>query len=796
MRVVVSYASSAGACSGNTFGEVEDYAVQFIDLQPCSTTAPVPAVANLTSSTAYVSWTPTANATYRIRWREGATGAWQLQPLGYVELAAGQSFYTITGLLEQTAYQVQIQARCGTTWGAFGPSISFTTPSLTYCSVTGIGTNDYISNVKITPVNFPVMDNTSIQTNYISYTTPATLINLEVGSTGNQISVSKAWPSTPFSDAVNAWIDWNRDGNFTDSERILTSPSNQSTPVSAVFDVPATGVYTGPYTTTMRVALNRGGAPGSCVNQGSGEVEDYAVKLRPCSNSAPTGLNINAITQNSATVNWVSAANNNFFKVEFRPVTTPGSNWTVLNASALGGNPPLSLTGLTPATIYEVRVAAICGNGVAGNYTPSQTFTTRCDPTPPNVTITNITANSAVVTWNPVVPNAAYVLRWRVEGTIAWNTPAVPQPPSNSYTITGLNSNVLYEVQVASQCVGSTTPNPWSATQAFTTVRLCEVPPTGFKITTLTPTTAEVEWDSFPGVSSYILRYRKIGVPSWTNISVNVNTYIITGLLELTKYEMQVVNVCNGTPGNFTPLYLFATPTVVYCEMSSGNSAADFINKVTVVPNGKPVMENISAASNYTDYKGLPDAQIELIQGSANNKITISKTLSGASGVAVWIDFNRNGYFDINERIMADGPNSNATSTATFTVPTDAFISMTDVKYVGMRVAMQKGGVPVNCTNFQSGEVEDYSVRISKLPVVNSLNQNDILLYPNPVKSLLNVKNISAKANYKIFSASGQLISSGVIANNKIDVSELISGLYIIDIEDITGSVQKKFIKE
>lgn len=801
MRVVVSYAAAAGACSGNTYGEVEDYAVKFIDLQPCSTTAPVPTVSNMTSSTAYVSWIPTANATYRIRWRQGTTGAWQLQPLGYVELAAGQSFYNITNLLEQTAYQVQIQAKCGTTWGAFGASVNFTTPSLTYCNMIGTGTNDYISNVKVTPVNFPLMDNTSLQTNYISYTTPATLINLEVGSTGNQLSISKTWDGTTYADAVYAWIDWNRDGVFADSERIMTSGSSTTTPVTATFDVPSAGIYTGPYTTTMRVALKRGSAPVICVDPVNGEVEDYAVKLRPCSNNTPTNLNINPITHNSATVNWTPAANNNAFVLEYRAVTTPASNWIVINASVLGGNPPVQLTGLTPATTYEVRVAAVCGSGGNGSYTAIQTFTTRCDPTPPNVTITNITSTSAVVTWNPLVPNATYIIRYRPVGSATWITPAAPLPPANSYTITGLTSFVMYEVQVANICAGETTPNPWSNPQVFTTVRVCEIPPPGLTITTLTPTSAEVVWDAYTGAGatgSYVLRYRKVGIPSWTNISVNVNTYTITGLLELTKYEMQVANVCSGTPGNFTPLYYFTTPTVVYCQMSSANSATEFISKVTTKPTGKPEMINESLGSNYTDYTGDPMKHIELIQGSAGNQLIIDKTLSNGdkAGVAVWIDFDRNGYFDLHERILADGPNSNPTANATFNVPADAFVSMTNYKYVVMRVAMQKDGIPVNCLNFPNGEVEDYTVRISKVPVANSLNQDEILIYPNPVSTILNIKNISAKANYKIYSASGRLVSSGLIVNNAIDVSSLINGLYIIDIEDVKGSVKKKFIKE
>ena len=797
MRVIVYFLTPADACANLTSnGEVEDYYVKFIDLQPCTTNPPTNIMAtNLTATTAYVSWLPAAGATYIIRWREGATGAWLPSAAG-LTLPAGQSYHTIQGLTEQTGYQVQVATICNGSTGAFSPSVSFTTPPVVYCNMTGTGTNDYISNVKVTPVNFPVMDNTSLQTNYISYTASATLINLEIGSTGNQLSVSKGWVGNTFSDAVYAYIDYNRDGIFADSERIMTSAPSTTTPVTATFDVPATGVYLGPFTTTMRVVLKRTSAPVMCQNAVNGEVEDYAVRLKPCSNVTPGAPTFTAVTHNSATVNWTPATNNNSYVLQYRPVTNPTSAWTSVNASALNGNPPVQLTGLIPATTYEVQIAAVCGGG-PGAFTAVKTFTTRCDPTPPNVTVSNVTPNSALVTWNPVVASATYTLRYRKVGTATWTEVPNLIPPVNSYTISGLDSFVTYEVQVASTCVGETTPNPWANPQVFTTVRICEIAPPGLTITQLTPTSAEVIWDPFPG-ATYILRYRKVGIPSWTNIPVNTNTYTITGLLELTKYEMQVVNICNGTPGNYTPPYYFTTPTIVYCQMSSANSASEFISKVTAKPNGKPEMINETQASNYSDFTGDNTKFIEMIQGSTNNQIIIDKTLSSGAdaGVAVWIDFNRNGYFDINERILADGPNNNATASATFTVPADAFVSMTDYKYVVMRVAMQKDGIPVNCTNFADGEVEDYTVRISKQGVVNSVNQDDILIYPNPVKTVLNVKNISKKANYKIYSASGQLVSSGLILNNKIDVSRLINGLYVIDIDDVQGSVQKKFIKE
>ncbi|WP_288438065.1 fibronectin type III domain-containing protein [uncultured Chryseobacterium sp.] len=797
MRVIVYSSTPANACgplTGN--GEVEDYYVKFIDLQPCTTAPPTNiAVNNITHNAAYVSWIPASNASYIIRWRQGSTGAWLPGAAGQT-LPAGQSFYTITGLAEQTGYQVQIATVCNGSQGAFSPSVNFTTTPLTYCSMTGTGTNDFISNVKVTPVNFPVMDNTSVQTNYISYTTPATLINLEIGSQGNELSVSKEWAGTQYADAVNAWIDWNRDGVFTDAEKIMTSAASTTTPITANFDVPATGMYTGPLTTTMRVVLKRTSAPVMCADAANGEVEDYAVRLRPCSNATPGNPTFTNITHNSVNINWTAATNNNAFLLEYRPVTSPASAWTALNLSVLGGNPPVTINTLTPATTYEVRIAAVCGSGI-GVYTPVKTFTTRCDPTPPFVTISNVTSGSAVITWNPIVPSASYILRWREVGSTPWNTPTVPQPPANSYTIQNLDSFKTYEVQVATICDGETAPNPWSNPKVFTTERICEIPPPGLMITQIFPTTAEVVWDSFPG-ASYILKYRKVGIPSWTDVMVTTNTYTITGLLELTKYEMQVANICNGTPGNFTKLYYFTTPTVVYCPMSAANSTTEFISKVTIKPTGNKEMINESAASTYSDFTGNSLHFIELTQGSKGNQITIDKTLSSGTnaGVAVWIDFNRNGEFDINERILADGPNGNPTAATTFSVPDNAFISMTDYKYVVMRVALQKDGIPVNCTGFKDGEVEDYTVKISKLPVPNSLNQADIHIYPNPVSSVLYIKNISFKAQYKIYSAAGRLISTGIILNNAIDVSNLIHGMYMIEIEDGGVTVQKKFIKE
>jgi len=538
-------------------------------------------------------------------------------------------------------------------------------------------------------------------------------------------------------------------------------------------------------------------------NDGFGGVQPPAaidnINLRVCSKATPV-VTVGTPTHNSVVLTWNQDSGGASYIVRYRPVGS-GASWQSVGIAAAPYPTPTNtttLSNLLSAASYEVQIVAVC-NGSEG-MPSNNTFTTRCDPTPPSVLISNITTNSALITWSPLAASSHYFMRYRIvgSGNAGWSaTIPLPAAPANSYPLGSLNVYTTYEVQIANKCDNETTLNPWSNPKVFTTQRTCDIAPPGLTITNFTTTTAQVTWDPFPG-ATYILRYRKVGIPSWTTVFSNTNTITLSGLLELGQYELQVANVCGGTPGNYTLPYFFTVPTITYCQMASTGSASEYISKVTVTPNGKPEKINESQASNYTDYTGITARFIEMIQGSSNNRITIDKKLSGGTnaGIAVWIDFNRNGYFDINERVFVSAPNNLEKVSGTFSVPADAFISLTDFKYVVMRVAMQKDGIPVNCTNFPNGEVEDYTVKISKPRVENSIDQTGVLIYPNPVKTVINVKNISKKANYKIYNASGQIVSSGIILNNKIDVHTLINGVYVIDIDDNQVAAQKKFIKE
>lgn len=75
-------------------------------------------------------------------------------------------------------------------------------------------------------------------------------------------------------------------------------------------------------------------------------------------------------------------------------------------------------------------------------------------------------------------------------------------------------------------------------------------------------------------------------------------------------------------------------------------------------------------------------------------------------------------------------------------------------------------------------------------------NIKTVQIYPNPVDDILNVKNISSKSTYKIYSTPGQLIAKGVIGDGTIVVKDLIKGVYFISIDENGVTLKAKFVKK
>ncbi|MGE8524734.1 reprolysin-like metallopeptidase [Chryseobacterium rhizosphaerae] len=231
-------------------------------------TAPTLAASGTTSTTTNLSW---SGATDNV----GVTGYDVYQGASLIGSSASTT-YTVTGLTPSTTYSFSVKAKDA----AGNASVSSNTVSVTtlgggtvtYCSSSASNTADErIGNVK-----FGTINNTSTGTaGYENFTSVST--NVTRGS-AYTISVTPVWTSTVYSEAYAVYIDYNGDGDFTDSGELAWSKAGSTTtPVTGSITIPATATLG---STRMRVMMKYSSIPtSSCEAYTYGQVEDYTLNI-------------------------------------------------------------------------------------------------------------------------------------------------------------------------------------------------------------------------------------------------------------------------------------------------------------------------------------------------------------------------------------------------------------------------------------------------------------------------------------------------------------------------------------
>ena len=331
--------------------------------------------------------------------------------------------------------------------------------------------------------------------------------------------------------------------------------------------------------------------------------------------------------------------------------------------------------------------------------------------------------------------------------------------------------------------------------------------PTNVQMGNITLTSGTVSWTADPNTPNNMVRIRPVGSPTWLVITVipaGQTFYNFAGLISCTAYEVQVVKVCNNITGTWSNPVIFNT-YLDYCTSASTDSGLMHISNVTVTsPSvfGFLPMTSNSGTSNYTDYRPDPNRKVNLVYGSTGNVFSMTKSGSvnpAAAYVNVWIDYNANGIFEASELTLSATSNTNNTITSSFNVPTSAAVGGAINCAVTMRVIFSNTFVPNGCGNFGYGEVEDYGVYLSttsNLAVNETEKTKEINIYPNPVSDILNISGISSETDFEIYNSVGQKVSSGKIKDDKIDVRQLLKGVYFIQINNKVKTSRLKFIKK
>ena len=128
---------------------------------------------------------------------------------------------------------------------------------------------------------------------------------------------------------------------------------------------------------------------GDCGDDGL-SLETYITFTTDIACPAPTVLAFSNITGHEATITWTSAA-------EAWQICVNDDEENLIDVT----ENTYTLTGLTPETAYTVKVRANCGDDGYSDWTNNVSFTTdvAC-PAPTNLAASNLTQNTADLTWN------------------------------------------------------------------------------------------------------------------------------------------------------------------------------------------------------------------------------------------------------------------------------------------------------------------------------------------------------------------------------------------------------------
>lgn len=270
---------------------------------------------------------------------------------------------------------------------------------------------------------------------------------------------------------------------------------------------------------------------------------------------------------------WPGGAIDNCFTTEggCSPGPAPVNGGTIMSYCHLSGAGINFNHGFGPLPGNKIRTEVASASCLSSACAPAGSCTA-----PSGITVSNVTANSALLSWTNVSGASGYILQWRVNGAPNWTTVTAP---SNPYSLVGLSPNQTIESRLQSQCGSST--SSYSYGPIFTTSgggsgTTCG-PLENLGATLTSPTTAVISWKSVSGAVSYQLYFKTASSGSWgAPVTLGNTSYPLNNLAPKTKYELRVSANCSNTSSAFTQIS-FTTPSgggTAACGLPGNFSAA------------------------------------------------------------------------------------------------------------------------------------------------------------------------------------------------------------------------------
>ena len=552
------------------------------------------AAANVTQTSADLSWAATNALFYTVRYRKKLTAQWT----SFSPTATG---ITAPNLIPGTTYEYQVKSVCvnNTPGSDYSPLREFTTlPPDVPCLTPAVSTVTVHEGQQLGDVDISWTDESAVAYEFRFRNRTALVWNvrtqleknislsgLSEGSTyeymvrslcGPTGEITSAW-SAPAEFTIPSTVVCQAPANFLASTgqsagELLLSWDDAGAPGYVVkyrvigFPFWSTAIMATPtsllgleagVTYEVRVATQCSAdgtvvsayTPASQVSAGGAPV----VCSPPASLSAAPGVG-------SVSLQWNGEPVDEDYLLRYRLV---GSN--IWNFVELSTNAFFSST-LQEAMTYQYQVRAVCSATLVSSWSAISEFTTLGTPTcnvPQLGNTPQIGTNDITVSWGPGVGALYYNLQYRTAGSVIWTTLPVV---GTSRTVAGLEQGTAYQFRIQSVCdENGTLASAYSLISSFSTAGppSCELP-TGISIDTQQDITS-ISWVDVSGAAYYQLRYRLQGVGSWSLATSNGSTdeVILPNLVKGAIYEYQIRAICdadNFIASPYSGISTFQTP--------------------------------------------------------------------------------------------------------------------------------------------------------------------------------------------------------------------------------------------
>jgi hypothetical protein len=275
----------------------------------------------------------------------------------------------------------------------------------------------------------------------------------------------------------------------------------------------------------------------------------------------------------------------------------------------------------------------------------------------------------------------------------------------------------------------------------------------------------------------------------------------------------------NAFPEN-TTLYATVTPTnalgnATGCQEISFTTATNpfapycgpLFAKSSVFPISNIIFSDLTNASGTTANTGEGHenfiSKAATVTRGTSYPLTLTGTGLGSNrfGFTVFIDWNQNGSFaDAGESYFvtsdfAGGTGNTVTVNKSITVPATASLGNTRmrIKYqFNSSTTSVRTELSDPCTDLNEGQAEDYTITVEDVLATSEINGNkkvDISVYPNPFKDILKISDTKGVKSISVTDVSGRQVKT-LKAGNELNLSDLTSGLYLINLHMEDGNVK------